>query len=97
MKKIICFERLWVLKGRIRNGIYFLGNSNKHSMLNTYLMKYLIARGFPKSFLESNRNACCPMIRHNKEWKPNQCSQANFIQRAFKSYGKYITTAPFKV
>ena len=46
---------------------------------------------------EANRNACCPMIRHSKEWKPNRCSQSNFIQRGFKSYGKCITTAPFKI
>ena len=37
------------------------------------------------------------MIRHSKEWKPNRCSQSNFIQRGFKSYGKCITTAPFKI
>lgn len=46
---------------------------------------------------EENRNACCPMISHNNEWTPNECSQANYIQRVFKWYGKCLTTIPGKV
>ena len=67
--------------------------------LKTHLinMIYLTHKDFINLFLEANRNACCPMIRHSKEWKPNRCSQSNFIQRGFKSYGKCITTAPFKI
>ena len=46
---------------------------------------------------EANRNACCPMIKHNTEWRPNKCSQANFIQKAFKYYGRCLTTTTAKV
>ena len=46
---------------------------------------------------EDNRNACCPMIMQNDDWTPNECSQANYTQRAFKWYGQCLTTIPGKV
>ena len=46
---------------------------------------------------EANRNACCPFIKHDKDWKSNACSQGNFIQKAFKFYGRLITKTPMKI
>ena len=59
----------------------------------------LHSSGYGNYFLlpEANRNACCPVIKHSKEWRPNKCSEGNFIQKAFKCYGKLLTTTPAKV
>ena len=47
--------------------------------------------------VEANRNACCPMFKHGKDWKTNEFSQGNFIQRGFAAFGKVLTMKPFKV
>lgn len=47
--------------------------------------------------LEANRNSCCPYIKHDKEWRTNECSQGEFIRKGFSFYGKMLTKVPVKV